>query len=163
MVQLNGESLQYAQYLSKDDTLSYKHPPVRVLLKYFAILKMNMVGKGLPTNYEINSEKTSQSGGGSLRYKHLEVKISLWPTKCNNCKERGNCVSHNRGTHKVSGLHKQIFVLLQKDMKQADVLYHHFPTCGSRPCPEGQYRKVSKWMVNISTKYISKVANGEQE
>lgn len=60
MVQFNGESLQYAQYLSEDDSPCHQQAfSNQDYDKHFAILKMNTVGKGLPTNHEINSEKSS--------------------------------------------------------------------------------------------------------
>lgn len=60
MVQFHGESLRNTKYLREDDSLC----PTSMLrsgllLKHFAILKVNTVGKGLPTNHKINSEKSS--------------------------------------------------------------------------------------------------------
>lgn len=56
-------------------------------------------------------------------------------------------VSHDHSTHKISGLHKQIFLLLQKEMKQQ--MSYTITSHTVDQDPKGQYRKVSKWRVNI--------------
>lgn len=86
-----------------------------LVLRPLAILKLSVAGKGWPPI--LKQIHRAAASGWVTRKQHSEGKGHCDPLT-NACEERDNCVRRDHGTHHTSGLHTQMFLLLQDDVKQ---------------------------------------------